>query len=88
MSQTLPPPPDGSVNERQAIPPLRVVCGQGKVGGDLALLEAEPVVWDPQMIGAMACFVVNDSLVKYASETMPAMQLIFVRGLLAGAVKG
>ena len=35
------------------------------------------------MIGAMACFIVNDSLVKYASETMPAMQLIFVRGVMA-----
>ena len=35
------------------------------------------------MIGAMGCFIVNDSLVKYASETMPAMQLIFVRGVMA-----
>jgi hypothetical protein len=36
-----PKPPDGSFNERQAIPPLRVVCGRGKVGGDLALLETK-----------------------------------------------
>ena len=35
------------------------------------------------MIGASACFIVNDSLVKYASETMPAAQLIFVRGVMA-----
>jgi hypothetical protein len=35
----LPQPPNGSINERQAIPPLRVVCGRGKVGGDLAFLE-------------------------------------------------
>jgi drug/metabolite transporter (DMT)-like permease len=35
------------------------------------------------MIGAMACFVVNDALVKYASQTMPATQLIFIRGVMA-----
>ena len=35
------------------------------------------------VIGAMACFVVNDALVKYASQTMPAAQLIFVRGVVA-----
>ena len=35
------------------------------------------------MIGAMACFIVNDSLVKYASQTMPATELIFVRGVMA-----
>ena len=35
------------------------------------------------MIGAMACFIVNDALVKYASQTMPAAQLIFVRGAMA-----
>jgi drug/metabolite transporter (DMT)-like permease len=35
------------------------------------------------MIGAMACFMVNDTLVKYASQTMPAAQLIFVRGIIA-----
>jgi len=37
------------------------------------------------MVGAMACFVFNDALVKYASQTMPAAQLIFVRGLMAVA---
>lgn len=35
------------------------------------------------MIGAMACFVVNDALVKHASQTLPAAQLIFIRGLVA-----
>lgn len=35
------------------------------------------------MCAAMGCFVVNDSLVKYASQSMPASQLIFVRGLMA-----
>jgi len=35
------------------------------------------------MIGAMACFIVNDALVKYASQTMPATQLIFARGVMA-----
>lgn len=35
------------------------------------------------MIGAMACFIVNDALVKYASQSMPAAQLIFLRGLMA-----
>jgi len=35
------------------------------------------------MVAAMACFVVNDTIVKYVSESMPAAQLIFVRGLLA-----
>ena len=31
----------------------------------------------------MVCFVLNDSLVKYVSETLAAPQLIFLRGLLA-----
>jgi drug/metabolite transporter (DMT)-like permease len=35
------------------------------------------------MVGAMACFIVNDALVKLASASMPAAQLIFVRGLMA-----
>jgi drug/metabolite transporter (DMT)-like permease len=35
------------------------------------------------MVGAMGCFVVNDALIKYASETLPATQLIFVRGVMA-----
>jgi drug/metabolite transporter (DMT)-like permease len=38
------------------------------------------------VIGAMACFVVNDALVKYASQTMPAAQLIFVRGVVASVL--
>ncbi len=35
------------------------------------------------MVGAMACFIVNDTLVKLASASLPAGQLIFVRGLMA-----
>jgi len=35
------------------------------------------------MCAAMGCFVVNDSLVKYASQSMPSAQLIFVRGIMA-----
>jgi len=35
------------------------------------------------MSAAMACFIGNDSLVKYASQSMPTAQLIFVRGLMA-----
>lgn len=35
------------------------------------------------MAGSMACFVVNDALVKYASQTLPAAQLIFIRGCMA-----
>lgn len=35
------------------------------------------------MVAAMACFIANDTLVKIASESLPAGQLIFVRGLMA-----
>ena len=35
------------------------------------------------MVAAMACFIANDSMVKLASETLPAGQLIFVRGMMA-----
>ena len=35
------------------------------------------------MAAAMACFIVNDTLVKLASATMPSGQLIFVRGVMA-----
>jgi len=35
------------------------------------------------MIGAMASFVSNDALVKFASQSMPGAQLIFVRGAMA-----
>jgi drug/metabolite transporter (DMT)-like permease len=38
------------------------------------------------MIGAMLCFVINDALVKYASQSLPAGQLIFVRGVMASAM--
>ena len=35
------------------------------------------------MCAAMACFVANDSLVKYASQTMASAQLVFIRGVMA-----
>jgi drug/metabolite transporter (DMT)-like permease len=35
------------------------------------------------MTAAMACFVVNDSLVKYVSQSVPAAQLVFVRSAVA-----
>ncbi|WP_158100876.1 DMT family transporter [Variovorax sp. JS1663] len=34
----------------------------------------------------MACFVSNDALVKHVSQSMPAAQLIFLRGLMASAL--
>jgi len=38
------------------------------------------------MIGAMACFVLNDALVKHVSQSMPSAQLIFLRGLMASGL--
>lgn len=38
------------------------------------------------MVAAMACFIVNDALVKYVSQQLPAGQLIFLRGLVATAL--
>lgn len=38
------------------------------------------VAW---MVLAMGCFVVNDALVKWVSQSLPAAQLIFVRGVFA-----
>lgn len=35
------------------------------------------------MVAAMACFVVNDGLIKYVSQTLPAAQLIFIRSGMA-----
>ena len=35
------------------------------------------------MAGGMAAFVANDTLVKYVSQSLPAAQLIFLRGLFA-----
>jgi drug/metabolite transporter (DMT)-like permease len=35
------------------------------------------------MLGAMAFFLVNDSLVKWASQSLPTGQLVCIRGLLA-----
>lgn len=38
------------------------------------------------MIAAMGCFVCNDAMVKYVSQSMPSAQLIFLRGLMASAL--
>jgi len=38
------------------------------------------------MIASMGCFIANDALVKYVSESVPAAQLIFVRGVMATAL--
>jgi drug/metabolite transporter (DMT)-like permease len=38
------------------------------------------------MVGAMACFIVNDSLVKYASQTMPPHSSSSLRGVMASAL--
>ena len=38
------------------------------------------------MIGSMACFVLNDALVKHVSQFMPSSQLIFLRGLMASVL--
>ena len=38
------------------------------------------------MVGAMACFVVNDGIIKYVSQTLPAAQLIFIRSAMASAL--
>lgn len=35
------------------------------------------------MVGAMGCFVTNDALVKFASQSMPGAQLIFIRGFMS-----
>ena len=35
------------------------------------------------MCGAVACFVANDTMVKYASQSLPTAQLIFLRGAMA-----
>ncbi len=35
------------------------------------------------MVGAMGCFVTNDALVKFASQSMPSAQLIFIRGVMS-----
>ena len=34
----------------------------------------------------MACFIVNDALVKFVSQSLPAGQLIFLRGVMATAL--
>ncbi|MFO1328322.1 MAG: DMT family transporter [Rubrivivax sp.] len=38
------------------------------------------------MMAGMACFIVNDAIVKLVSASLPAGQLIFVRGLMASAL--
>ncbi|WP_395055363.1 DMT family transporter [Polaromonas sp.] len=35
------------------------------------------------MVGAMGCFVTNDALVKFVSQSLPSAQLIFIRGLMS-----
>lgn len=35
------------------------------------------------MMTAMACFIANDAIVKYVSDSLPTAQLIFVRGAMA-----
>ncbi len=35
------------------------------------------------MVGAMGCFVTNDALVKFASQSMHSAQLIFIRGVMS-----
>ncbi|RYH63638.1 MAG: DMT family transporter [Alcaligenaceae bacterium] len=47
---------------------------------DLTRLRRRAVL---SMMGAMACFVINDALVKHVSVFMPAPQLIFMRGMMA-----
>jgi drug/metabolite transporter (DMT)-like permease len=38
------------------------------------------------MLGAMACFVINDAIVKYASESLPSAQLVFIRSVMAAVL--
>jgi drug/metabolite transporter (DMT)-like permease len=38
------------------------------------------------IVGAMLCFVINDALVKYASQSLPAAQLIFIRSGIAAVL--
>ena len=35
------------------------------------------------MIGAMGCFIINDALIKYVSQTLPLAQVVFIRSALA-----
>jgi len=35
------------------------------------------------MVAAMACFIINDAIIKQVSENLPAAQLIFMRGMMA-----
>lgn len=39
-----------------------------------------------EMIGAMACFVVNDTLIKYVAQSLPGAELVFVRGVVASVL--
>ena len=38
------------------------------------------------MVAAMACAIANDAIVKHVGQTVPAAQLIFVRGAIATAL--
>jgi drug/metabolite transporter (DMT)-like permease len=49
-------------------------------------LNADDKLGVRYMVLAMTCFVINDSLVKFASQTLPSGVLIFVRGLFATAL--
>jgi drug/metabolite transporter (DMT)-like permease len=40
------------------------------------------------MSAAMACFIVNDAMVKYVSQTLPSLQLICLRGAFASIFLG
>ena len=35
---------------------------------------------------SMACFIVNDTLVKFVSQSLPSGQLIFLRGAMASVL--
>lgn len=35
------------------------------------------------MVAAMGCFVTNDAMVKFVSQSMPSAQLIFIRGFMS-----
>ncbi len=35
------------------------------------------------MCAAMACFIINDTLVKWVSQALPSAQIIFIRGVMA-----
>jgi drug/metabolite transporter (DMT)-like permease len=63
------------------------VTGRSAVGGGAAGAALRENRRGIQfMVAAMGCFVINDTLVKLASETMPSSQLIFLRGAMASVM--